>query len=69
VSKHKRTKARGRKWREGRERGKGWSARVAIMAGLQREREEKRRVEEEMVNLAEFHLNFEKFKTWSKWWW
>jgi hypothetical protein len=42
VSKHKRTKAKGWKWREGRERGKGWSARVAIMAGLQREGGKKR---------------------------
>jgi hypothetical protein len=49
VSKHKRTKDRGWKWREGREGEKGWSARVAIMAGLQRERrkEKRRRRKEE----------------------
>jgi hypothetical protein len=29
---------------------------------------ERRRKEEEMVNLAKIHLNFEKFKVWSKWW-
>jgi hypothetical protein len=37
---------------------------------LQRKSEEKRREEEEeMVSLAKIHLNFEKFKIWSKWWW
>jgi hypothetical protein len=34
-----------------------------------KEREEKRREEEEKKNLADIHLNFEKFKIWSKWWW
>jgi hypothetical protein len=68
VSKHKRTKARGWRWREGREReGRGWSARVAIMAGLQREGEKKRK-EEEKKSLAKICLKFEKFKIWSKWW-
>jgi hypothetical protein len=31
-----------------------------------KEREEKRREEEEKKNLAKIHLNFEKFKIWSK---
>jgi hypothetical protein len=35
---------------------------------LQREKEERRRKEEEVVNLAKILLNFEKFKVWSKWW-
>jgi hypothetical protein len=34
---------------------------------LQREKEERRR-KEEVVNLAEIRLNFEKLKVWSKWW-
>jgi hypothetical protein len=45
--------------------GRGWSARVAIMAGLQREGEKKRK-EEEKKSLAKIHLKFEKFKIWSK---
>jgi hypothetical protein len=32
------------------------------LVGLQREREEKRREEEEIVGLAEIRLKFEKFK-------
>jgi hypothetical protein len=32
------------------------------LVGLQREREEKRKEEEEMGSLAEIRLNFEKFK-------
>jgi hypothetical protein len=35
-----------------------------------KEREEETREEEEKDHLAEIHLNFEKFKIWSKlWWW
>jgi hypothetical protein len=52
----------------GQREGRGWSARVAIMAGLQREGEKKRK-EEEKKSLAKIHLKFEKFKIWSKWWW
>jgi hypothetical protein len=42
-----------------------WSARVAIMAGLQRGRRN-RGEEEKKKYLAEIHLNFEKFEIWSK---
>jgi hypothetical protein len=41
---------------------------VASWSVLQRKKEEGRRKEEEVVNLAEIHLNFEKLKVWSKWW-
>jgi hypothetical protein len=34
-----------------------------------KEREEETREKEERGHLAEIHLNFEKFKIWSKWWW
>jgi hypothetical protein len=40
---------------------------VASWSVLQIRKEETRR-KEEVVNLAEIHLNFEKFKVWSKWW-
>jgi hypothetical protein len=48
-----------------------WPTRVASWSVCKEreEREEKRREEEEKKNLAEIHLNFEKFKIWSKWWW
>jgi hypothetical protein len=42
-----------------------WSARVAIMASLQRGRRNRSEEEEEKY-LAKIHLNFEKFKIWSK---
>jgi hypothetical protein len=35
---------------------------------LQIEKEERRRKEEEMANLAEIRLNFEKIEICSKWW-
>jgi hypothetical protein len=65
VSKCKRTRARGWNLKRGQRERERWSARVAIMAGLQREGR-KRREEDEKKHLAEIHLNFEKFKIWSK---
>jgi hypothetical protein len=44
VSKHKRTRARAWRWREDRERGKRWSARVPSWP-VCKEREKKRRKE------------------------
>jgi hypothetical protein len=66
VSKCKRTSARGWVLKRGqRERGRG--GRPGVPSRLVcKEGEEKRRKEEEKEWLAEFHLNFEKFKNWSK---
>jgi hypothetical protein len=58
----------GERCQQGRE--KGGQLGLPLGRFAKREREEKRREEEEeKKNLAEIHLNFEKFKIWSKWWW
>jgi hypothetical protein len=64
VSKCTRIRARGWNMKRGQRQRERWSARVAIMAGLQRGRRNRR--EEEEKYLAKIHLNFEKFKIWSK---
>jgi hypothetical protein len=41
---------------------------VASWSVLQRRKKKRRGKEEDVVNLAEIHLNFEKLKILSKWW-
>jgi hypothetical protein len=68
VSKQK-TRARAGDGERAEREGRGWSARVAIMAGLQRRGREKRGEKKKRRGLAKIHLKFEKFKIWYKWWW
>jgi hypothetical protein len=64
-------KTRAKSWvlKRGQRERERWSARVVTLGDFKEREEESREEEEEKDHLAEIHLNFEKFKIWSKWWW
>jgi hypothetical protein len=49
--------------------GKGWPARVFLLVGFAREKERRKKKRGRIDGLADFCLNFERFKFWSKCWW
>jgi hypothetical protein len=50
-------------------RGRGWLARVLLLVSFAREKERRKKKRGRIDGLADFCLNFERFKFWSKCWW